>query len=296
MIAVLLSLLLSPLANALPKGERGGGLPPAVSPHELAGADVELKTPDGWTLQAKYQAAMPEQRTLILIHGKGQRKEIWYYLTRNLTKTGFGYLAPDLRGHGKSKTGPDGQPRDYKQFKSKGEDNDYAQIALDVQAAVAYLASQGVPEESIGIVGTDLGGIIAIRYAAVHPKVPYVVMLSPAAQYQDVPSLNAIRKYKDRPILMIYSELDKRSASNAPVLYSFAKAAVGERNAMLVPVAKVHGVKLAANGPVIRQMIDWLILPIKPEAAVSTTTAVGTSTAAVEGEPDPESPGPEPEP
>lgn len=260
---------------------------PAPRPHELEGQDVELKTPDGWTLKAKYHPARADQRTLILIHGKGQRKEIWYYLARNLEKTGFGYLAPDLRGHGQSVVGPDGKPASYKQFKAKGPDNDYPKLALDVQAAVEYLKSLGVSEANIGLIGTDLGGVIAIRYAAVHPAIPYVVMLSPAMEYQDVTSVNAIRQYKDRPILMIYSELDKRAASNAPILYSFAQRAAGERNAMQVSVPKVHGVKLPSNGPVIKQLIDWLILPIKPETpAVSTGTTLGTSSAPVEGEPE----------
>jgi pimeloyl-ACP methyl ester carboxylesterase len=284
-LLLLLSLAVS--AAPAPKPAAPAAAKTAPAPKELDGTDVELKTPDGWTLTAKYQAAMPDQRTLVLIHGKGQRKEIWYYLTKALTKNGFGYIAPDLRGHGKSQTGPDGQPKNYKTFKTGGSDaNEFAQIALDVQAAVEYLGGQGVAGENVGLIGTDLGSIIAIRYAAVHPTIPYVVMLSPAMQYQDVPSVNAIRKYVNRPLLMVYSELDKRAASNAAILYGFAKQAAGERNAMQVPVAKVHGVKLPANGPVIRQVIDWLILPVKPETpAVSTGTPEGEA-APVEGDPE----------
>lgn len=293
MTSVLLSVLLSAAALAAD---------PAATPHthELSGQDVELKTPDGWTLKAKYEPAKPEQRTLILLHGKGQRKEIWYYLSRNLTRTGFGFLAPDLRGHGQSQTGPDGKPLTYKQFKTGKVDNDYEAMTLDVQAGVDFLKSQGVDESSIGLIGTDLGGIIAIRYAAVHPKIPYVVMLSPTMESQDVPSVNAVRQYRDRPLLMIYSELDKRSSRDAPVLYEFAKRAAGERDATLISVPNVHGVKLAANGGVIKQIIDWLILPVKPEApavssgtAVSTGTTLGGSSTPVEGEP--EAPAPEPD-
>jgi len=283
------------LLLALSLAASAAGVAPVPHAHELTGQDVELKTPDGWTLKAKYSPAMSEQRTIVLLHGKGERKEIWYYLTRNLAKTGFGFLAPDLRGHGQSQVGPDGKPAIYKQFKTGKADNDFIKMDLDAQATVDFLKSQNVPEENIGFVGTDLGGIIALRYAAVHPKIPYVVMLSPAMQYQDVPSVSALLKYKDRPLLMIYSELDKTASRDAPVLYGFAKQYTGERNAMQVSVPKIHGVKLPANGPVIKQVIDWLILPVKPEApVVSTDTAVGGSSTPVEGEPEAPAPSPEP--
>ena len=57
--------------------------------------------------------------------------------------------------------------------------NDYADMSRDAEAAVAWLAGQGVPEDSIGLIGAEVGGSIAIRFAAVHTKVPLVVMLSP---------------------------------------------------------------------------------------------------------------------
>ena len=84
--------------------------PAPAAPAALAGQDVELKTEDGWTLHGKYQPAGEGRLTLILLHGKGQRKELWLKFAKALEKEGYGYLAVDLRGHGESATGPDGQP------------------------------------------------------------------------------------------------------------------------------------------------------------------------------------------
>ena len=59
---------------------------------------------------------------------------------------------------------------------------------------------------------------LALRYAAVHQKIPLVVMLSPGLSYQEVTTVNAMRAYKDRPILMIYGTLDRYASSSAPIL------------------------------------------------------------------------------
>src|SRR5438105_1391644 len=89
----------------------------AASPvAQLPGAEVELKTQDGWKLKCRYQAATHGHKTLLLIHGRGQRKEHWRRLARALAQAGDGYFAADLRGHGESAIGPDGQLTPWRKF------------------------------------------------------------------------------------------------------------------------------------------------------------------------------------
>lgn len=249
---------------------------PAAAPKQLAGAPVELKTPDNWTIHGVYQEQKGAGKTVLLVHGRGRRKEEWYYLARALERGGYGYFAMDLRGHGSSTSAPDGQPANWRKFKVSKAENEYANMGLDVQAAVDWLKSQGVGEETMIFVGDDLGGILALKYAAVHPQVTQIAMVSPAMQYQDVTSVNAVRAYKDRPILFIYSVVDKRPAREAPLLYEFAKHSAGERNAWLVAVEKIPGVRLTSHGATIKQISDWIVNPIKPETpAVSTEAPAG---------------------
>ncbi len=252
-----------------------GAVPPAA-PRVLPGADVEFKAADGWTLKGKYEAARSSSTTFILLHGAGQRKEVWFTLARYLRKAGYGYLAVDLRGHGDSQAGPDGLPSNWRKSKSSKDQNDFfANMSLDVAAAVSYLTGQGVAEEGIGLVGTDVGGSLGLKYAAVHPRVPIIVLFSPGMSYHEVLTVNAMRAYKDRPILMIYSELDKTSSKATPVLYEFAKRSAGERNATVIAVPHLHGVKLPGHGPTVRAVVAWLANPVKPETpAVSTETAL----------------------
>jgi pimeloyl-ACP methyl ester carboxylesterase len=251
--------------------------PAAPKASILPGQDVSLKTEDGWTLTGKYLPSGAAPQTFILLHGKGQRKEYWIRLGAALEKAGYGYCGLDLRGHGQSAIGPDGQPFPYKKFKAlpqgKGP-NDYEDMTRDIAAAVAWLAADGVPEETIGVIGTDVGGSVALKYAALHPKVPLVVMLSPGTHYEEVLTPNAMRFYKNRPILLMYSDADKFSSRDAPVLYAFARMAAGDKNATLISVPKLPGVRLPQNRAVLAQIVAWLQSPVKSDQPLISTTTV----------------------
>jgi hypothetical protein len=101
-----------------------------------------------------------------------------------------------------------------------------------------------------------------------------VGLLSPRMQYQEVTSVNAMRAYKDRPVLMMYSDADKNTASGIPILQSFAKMSVGEQRLTLVVAPTEHGTKML-RGPVIGQVFDWIENPVKPEVPVSSANVEG---------------------
>lgn len=245
------------------------------SPPSLPGEPVDLKTVDGWALKAMFAPAQPGKMTFLLLHGTGQRKDDWKRLALPLVRAGYGAMAVDLRGHGESRISPAGEELPWKKLRATRTTNDYADMSHDAEAAVAWLAGQGVPEDSIGLIGAEVGGSIAIRYAAVHSKVPLVVMLSPGMAWQEVLTVNALRALK-RPIptsvLMVYSEADKRSSRETPILYAFAKGAVGDRHAALIAVSQERGTRMfAAQRSLVEQIIGWLGNPISADVpAVST--------------------------
>lgn len=252
----------------------------------LPGEAAELKTVDGWGLKAMFAPAQPGKMTLLLLHGTGQRKEDWKRLAFPLTRAGYGVLAVDLRGHGESKVSPSGEELTWKKLRATRTANDYADMSRDAEAAVAWLAGQGVPEDSIGLIGAEVGGSVAIRYAAVHAKVPLVVMLSPGMAWQEVLTVNALRALKrpiPTPVLMVYSEADKRSSKETPILYAFAKGAVGERHATLITVPQERGTRMfKAQRPLVGQVIDWLGNPIAPETPVISTDALTGGTTSMD--------------
>ncbi len=278
-VLLLAGLALGAAAAPAPKAK------PAAKPAgpSLPGEPAELKTVDGWTLKAQFAPSVPGKLTLLLLHGTGQRKEEWKRLAFPLVRAGYGVMAVDLRGHGESTLSPSGEKLTWKKLRATPSANDFADMSRDAEAAVAWLTGQGVPEDSIGLIGAEVGGSIAIRYAATHQKVPLVVMLSPGMRWQEVLTPNALRALKraiPTPVLMIYSEADKRSAKEVPILYAFAKGAVGPRHVTLVSVPQERGTRMfKAQRPLVGQVIDWLGNPIQPEGVeLSTTPLQGGTT------------------
>ncbi len=281
--AALLVAALSIGASAAPAPKPAPAKAVKPSGPSLPGQPVELKTVDAWTLKAMFAPSVPGKMTLLLLHGTGQRKEDWKRLAFPLTRAGYGVMAVDLRGHGESRTSPSGEELTWKKLRATPTANDFADMSRDAEAAVAWLTGQGVPEDSIGFIGAEVGGSIAIRYAATHQKVPLVVMLSPGMRWQEVLTPNALRALKrpiPTPLLMVYSEADKRTAKEIPILIAFAKAAVGERHATLITVPQERGIRMfKAQRALIGQVIDWLGNPIAPETpAVSTGPLSGGTT------------------
>ncbi len=256
--------------------------PSFADAQDLPGSAVELKTRDGWTLKARHLPG--KGLTFILLHSRGRRREDWLRLARALSRAGHGALGLDLRGHGESTLGPEGQSLTWRKFKATRAENDYADMLQDIQAAVAYLTSQGVPEERIGLIGNEVGGSLALKYAAVHPQVPILVLLSPGMSYSEIPTVNAMRAYKDRPILLVYSELDRTSAKATPILYEFARRSAGERNATILAV-KPSGPRLL-DSELSRRIVDWIADPVKAAKAPAASSPAPTRDGEMPGPPE----------
>ncbi len=275
--ALLLAVALTAAAAPLP--------PAAARASGLPGEAVELRAADGWALHAVWRKAAAGKTTVVLLHGAGQRKEDWLPFVRALVRDGEGYMAVDLRGHGESRVSPSGEVLSAKKLRAqniaKGGANDYEDMVRDAEAAVGYLGERGVAEETIGVAGAEAGGSVAVKYAAVHPKVPFVVVLSPGLAWQEIPLVNAVRHFKGRatPILMVHSDADKRSSKETPLLFAFAKNSVGERNAALLVVPDERGTRMfLKNKDLAARVLAWIADPRALEApAVSTPAATGAA-------------------
>lgn len=233
---------------------------------ELKGEIVELYTEDGWTLSARYQPAAEDQLTFILLHEARGRRTNWYLLARKMVREGVGYLALDLRGHGASTQGPEEESLTWRKFRVSKKNNPWENMREDVAAAVAFLKAMEVPEDAIAIGGADVGGSIALKYAALHPEIEMVFLLSPGLSYKEVLTVNAMRAFKDRPILLVVGNDDRRSATETPILYQFAKVAVGPERAVLLRVRRGHGTRMFWTDKSLGgKVIDWMIAPVQGE-------------------------------
>ncbi|HVC09128.1 MAG TPA: alpha/beta fold hydrolase [Elusimicrobiota bacterium] len=240
----------------------------------LPGLPEQFTTSDGWTLSAQFHPAKPGFLTLMLIPGVGQDKNVWSDLARVLARAGYGVLAVDLRGQGGSTLGPGGKTMSWRQFSSDRDGNDFMDMGRDVDAAAVFLSSAGVAPSSIGLIGNGLGASLAARYAAIHPEIPLVALLSPTLNGENVPIISALRAYGSRPILIAYSMSDRGVANAAPLIFAVAKLSAGAADATLITT------RLPADflfdRSVSERILDWLETPASPATAVSASSGAAT--------------------
>ena len=112
----------------------------------------------------------PRRPTVVLIHGAGQDHSVYRYLTRLLAHRGFGALAVDLPGHGRS-PGP-----------AIGDIPGMASWVLDLLDAVRAAKS--------AIVGHSMGSLVALECAVRAPgRVAALVLTGPSESMAVHPEL-----------------------------------------------------------------------------------------------------------
>src|ERR1700676_4646824 len=115
------------------------------------------------------------QPTIVLLHGAGFDHTIWALHSRWFAHHGFGVLAPDLPGHGRSSGGP------------------LATIADMADWTAALLEAAGATKARL--VGHSMGSLIALETAARHPlKVSALSLIGTAASLTGGPDLLQARQ------------------------------------------------------------------------------------------------------
>ena len=229
----------------------------AASPN---GSAVSLATKDGWTLSARYLAAKPQHRTVVLLHDLGKNKEAFSALQTALSNAGMGYLALDLRGYGQSV----GKGK-ASSFAREGVDNPFNKMTRDVDAAMEFLHKKGVKNEDICLLGAGLGANVAAKSTTFWPEVAQVALISPTANKRDVLTIPAMRVYKGN-VLVAAAAADKKMFLEASVIRNVAYLTTGTENGkvtFLTAYDKTSHEML--DRYLIPAVIQWLKTPQRPE-------------------------------
>lgn len=206
-----------------------------------ANRPVSLRAADGVAIAATvYEAPALPAPAVVLVHMLTRTKEDWRPFAERLQAAGITALALDLRGHGQS----------------DGSAAPATAMALDVQAAVAWLAARSeVTAGGVAIVGASIGASLALLTAADVPTVRGVALLSPASDYRGVRSDAAAKKYGSRPMLLIASSED-------PYALRTVRAMTGEdqpARELRISTQAAHGSHLVFRDPdVAAALVDWL--------------------------------------
>ena len=104
----------------------------------------------------------PTLPCVVFLHGAGLDHSVWALLARAFAHHGFGVLAPDLPGHGRSAGAP------------------LASIASLADWTAALIAAAGIP--AARLVGHSMGSLVVLETAARHPdKLTALGLISTAA-------------------------------------------------------------------------------------------------------------------
>ena len=209
---------------------------------------VTFRTKDGVQIAASfYQPVRRPAPCVILVHMLTRSRDDWQTLASRLADAGIAALAIDLRGHGAS--GPD--PR-----MDPGAAQDLSPDLLDVQAARAFLASRpDLGVTAVGIAGASIGANLAALAAASDPSIRSIALLSPGLDYRNVHTEAALKKYGQRPLMMIASEEDGYAARSVRRLQK--AAGPGARDVKLVNGAG-HGTAMLSRQPdLISSLVEW---------------------------------------
>ncbi|WP_260581825.1 alpha/beta hydrolase [Sphingopyxis sp. PET50] len=177
---------------------------------------IRTETSDGLRLSALYRAAQPGRRTVVFFHGNGDSLEGAAHATRGLAAEDYGVLLVEYRGYGGNPGSPD-------------EDGLYR----DGEAALGWLAREGIAPSQIILFGNSIGSGPATEMAARHP-VAALILVSGFSSLPDVAAshvrwLPVRRLVRDR-----FANADKLGAVSGAVFLLH-----GDRD-RVVPVANAR--------------------------------------------------------
>jgi alpha-beta hydrolase superfamily lysophospholipase len=190
----------------------------------IPGAD---KTPiDVWVLHYRQSKVGPHRGTAIILHGMNETKADfpYFHAAKPLTRLGYDVVLIDLRAHGRS-------GGKYITFGAKEKH--------DVQAVMDALLQNEQVAQPFYVFGANLGGSVAIQYAAIDNRVKGVVALSP---YRDFTSLAAWQMHFLNPVMQPKDVLMKISDAATLGNFELADASTLEAAKKLTcPLLLVHG-------------------------------------------------------
>jgi dienelactone hydrolase len=216
--------------------------------HVLAAApqEVSFRTDDGVAIVGSLYLPGRPGPGIVLVHALSRTHEDWSVVAARLADAGFVVLAIDLRGHGASAPLPEGTTLE-----------DLTKMMADVKAARAFLAArrEAVPGR-VGFAGASIGANLAILMGGIDPTVRSLALLSPGIDYRGLRPEAAMKKYGERPALIVASQEDNYATNSARQL-AVAGPGVGIRDLRILNAAGHGTAMLAKQLDLASSLVDW---------------------------------------
>ncbi len=134
--------------------------------------DITFKTDDGWTLRGNMfipdGLGNKKVPAVILVHGQNHDAQAWYYLAREIAKSGLAVMYFDRRGNGRSVYEKGPPPAGF------GAGN-----PLDVKAAIRFMTDQtAVDGNRLALVGATALATAVVEASMNDPRIKTIVGMS----------------------------------------------------------------------------------------------------------------------
>lgn len=233
---------------------------------------VRLQTADDVGIVATYYPNLLTNCSpaVLLLHDYGESRDEWGKLAALIQQNGFSALAIDFRGHGESirqLTAKGAELLDHRNFHKR----DFQNMLLDINAAADWLANQPtVNKRKIVLIGSGLGGNLAMRYALEREDLGGLILLSPGMNYQDIRTDDVIEKLRPLPLRMVASIQNTVDLESAKRLQNGRRLAPQARdeNEIIICTGSLHGtdlIKTVTDLPA--TLVSWLRQVLLGEAS-----------------------------
>ncbi|HDH03983.1 MAG TPA: alpha/beta fold hydrolase [Candidatus Campbellbacteria bacterium] len=212
---------------------------------------IKLKTNDEVAIAGDFYPL--EEKTapaVVLLHMMPSTKESWRNFAKKLNQAGFQVLAIDLRGHGESGGGPGG----YRSF----SDEEHKASINDVEAAVEFFISRGVPFKKISLAGASIGANLSLQFQSEHSEIKAGVLFSPGLSYHGIDTEPMVKKIQpDQSVFLAAGgENDEYSTETAQKLFNALKS---KNKQIKIFHNAGHGTTMFMEEPALmNEIINWL--------------------------------------
>jgi len=180
---------------------------------------VTFKTRDDVTIVGDWQPVPSLRGAIILVHMMPETRKSWGNMQRALTKRGIASLAIDLRGHGESLEGSEGEILDYKRF----TDEEHESYALDALAALDWLRGRDLTVDRVFIAGASIGANVALQLLAEEPRMPGAILFSAGRNYHGLQALvDAQDLLPHQALMLVAAQDDAQPFEDTKALYEEA--------------------------------------------------------------------------
>jgi len=214
---------------------------------------VHFDTADGCRIEAFYLAPSSGSYVFINAHGLGSDKNEWGPFQKALQSAGYGYLSPDLRGHGKSTT-CGGREIKYMFLSPEGWNG----VSLDIETAAAWLKKRGVSPEKMVFCGASIGANLSLKAAAEGKLKPAaLVLLSPGLEYAGVKTERNFTAPRAFKVLSLAAREDAYAWGSVMTLNNAAMKK--GLPAYSLEAAGGHGVNMLKTPSVVQAILSWVV-------------------------------------